>query len=245
MSTPSRRAVCACVVAGCLGLTGTAPAQAPAEPAHRLEIDVPLIADNPSAVPVTVSVDHPMEPDHYIERLELRLPTDPVPDKGTFLLTPMAGRASVSFQMRSGRGGELVAVAVCNRHGRFEARQTLEVAQSGCSGIPPATRAGEPRVWTTASAGARGVIPVWAKLLHSSHTGFVESAGRLVRQGEPFFVERVTVYRGSERVVELRLTAALSPDPQLRCFLRAEPGQTLRVVFEDNRGGRWEASRQL
>src|SRR5215510_9286312 len=126
-----RDAVRLMLLAGAMaGWTRTASAQeagrpAPADAAHRIVVDVPILADDPVAVPLTVSVDHPMEPDHYITRLEVTLASDPVPRKGSFRFTPRSGRASVAYQMRSGQGGELALEADCSRHGRFEARQAV------------------------------------------------------------------------------------------------------------------------
>src|SRR5215470_16804128 len=86
-----RDAVRLLLLAGAVaGWTGRVHAQeagrpAPADAAHRIQVDVPILADDPVAVPLTVSVDHPMEPDHYIARLEMTLASDPVPRKGTFL----------------------------------------------------------------------------------------------------------------------------------------------------------------
>ncbi len=100
----SRRAFL--VVSGAL-LTAprVARGQAPAAREHAPKLDVPILTEDPVAVPVIVSVEHPMEPDHYIRSIRVWLPTDPVPDKGVFAFTPLAGRAWVSFQMRSGAGG--------------------------------------------------------------------------------------------------------------------------------------------
>ena len=44
---------------------------------------------------------------------------------------------------------------------------------------------------------------------------------------------------------EFVLTAAVSPDPTLRFFVKAAPGAMLRVVFVNNRGERWEADQRL
>jgi sulfur-oxidizing protein SoxY len=221
---------------------------APADATHRIQIDVPLLADDPVAVPLTVSVDHPMEPEHYVRSLEVTLATDPVPKKGTFLFTPRSGRASVAYQMRSGQGGELTVTAECSRHGRFETKQTVRVAPGGCA-VPAGTaareRGGSPSVRLDARVKPGEVVPVWASLKHTSHTGLVEKKGAFVREREPYFVERATVFLGDERVGEFLLTPAVSPDPKLRFFVRAEAGQGLRVVFVNNRGERWEASQRL
>jgi sulfur-oxidizing protein SoxY len=226
--------------------TGASPA--PADAAHRIVVDVPILADDPVAIPLTVSVEHPMQPDHYIKSLEVELATDPVPAKGVFHFTPRSGRASVAYQMRSGQGGELAVVAECSRHGRFQARQAVRVAAGGCAvpaGAAARERGGTPTVRMDARVKPGEPAPVWASLKHTSHTGLVEKRGTFTREREPYFVERATVFVGEQRVSELVLTAAVSPDPKLRFFVRGEPGKTLRVVFVNNRGERWEASQKM
>jgi sulfur-oxidizing protein SoxY len=221
---------------------------APSDPAHRIQVDAPILADDPVAVPLTISVEHPMEPDHYIKSLEVVLATDPVPNKGMFLFTPGSGRASVAYQMRSGQGGELTVIGECLRHGRFEARHTVRVAPGGCA-VPPGgtTReaGGAPSVRTDGRVRPGQVVPVWATLKHTSHTGLVERQGKFVPDRPPYFVERLTVFLGDERVSEFRMTPAVSPDPKLRFFVKAQPGKALRVVFVNNRGERWEASQPI
>jgi sulfur-oxidizing protein SoxY len=224
------------------------PAAAAAQAGHRIVVDVPILADDPVAVPLTVSVDHPMEPDHYIQSLEVGLATDPVPRKGTFRFTPRSGRASIAYQMRSGQGGELSVVGECNRHGRFEAKQSVRVSPGGCA-VPPGTvareRGSDPGVRSDARVKPGEPVPVWASLKHTSHTGLVEKKGAFVKEREPYFVERATVFVANDTVSEFLLTPAVSPDPKLRFFVRGEPGKAVRVVFVNNRGERWEASQRL
>lgn len=237
-----------------LALAGAAAASpvrtwaAPADVAHRIVVDVPILADDPVAVPLTVSVEHPMESDHYIKSLEVVLAGDPVPKKGVFGFTPRSGRASVAYQMRSGQGGELAVTAECSRHGRFEAKQMVRVAAGGCA-VPPGAvareRGGSPSVRSDARVTPGEAVPVWASLKHTSHTGLVEKKGAFTQERPPYFVERATVFVGGERVSEFLLTPAVSPDPKLRFFVRGAPGKTVRVVFVNNRGERWEASHRM
>jgi sulfur-oxidizing protein SoxY len=251
----SRRETLGLVLMGALAATRPpgALAQSPGRPAavetaHRPQIDVPILADDPVAVPLTVSVDHPMEADHYIKALEVVLRTDPVPRKGVFHFTPRSGRASVAYQMRSGQGGELTVVAECTRHGRFEARHLVRVAPGGCA-LPPGSvtreQGGSPSVRTQARVRPGEVVAVWASLKHTSHTGLAEKNGTFVQERPAFFVERMTAFLGEERVSEFALTPAMSPDPKLRFFVKARPGTMLRVVFVDNRGGQWAAHQQF
>ena len=53
------------------------------EEEHRAFLEFPILAEDPTAVPVRVGVDHPMERDHFIKSIELTLPGDPLPRKGT------------------------------------------------------------------------------------------------------------------------------------------------------------------
>jgi len=218
------------------------------DPAHRIQVDVPILADDPVAVPLTVSVDHPMEPGHYIKSREVTLASDPVPRKGRFAFTSQSGRASVAYQMRSGQGGELVVVAECTQHGRFEVRETVRVAPGGCAvpaGATTRERGGNPALRTEAHVQPGQVVPAWASLRHTSHTGLVEKQKQFVQERPPYFVERMSVFLGDQPVSEFALTAAVSPDPKLRFFVRGDPGKTLRVVFVNNRGERWEATQRM
>lgn len=111
-------------------------------------IDSPTLAEDPSAVPLQVSVNHPMEPEHFVRSIEIRLDHDPVPYKGKFLFTPANGHAAVAFHMRSGVGGVLKVTAECSRHGRFVTTKETRVTEGGCAGPPDMTRdrLGKPRV---------------------------------------------------------------------------------------------------
>jgi predicted secreted protein len=143
----SRRAL---LVGGTLALLAPRRlyAQSALEREHRPLIEAPSLSEDPSAVPLQVSVNHPMEPDHFIRSIEIRLDNDPVPYKGRFVFTPSNGAAAIAFHMRSGAGGLLKATAECSRHGRFTATKEIRVAEGGCAGPPDTTRdrLGNPRI---------------------------------------------------------------------------------------------------
>lgn len=239
---------CATVLLGSGRRADAQGAARPADGPHRIVIDVPILADDPVAIPLSISMDHPMEPDHYIRSFEVVLPSDPVPSKGKFRFTPLAGRAAVAYQFRSGQGGDLAVTAECSRHGRFEARQSVRVAPGGCA-VPPGPgireQGGNPSVRVNGRARPGELAAVWAALRHTSHTGLAEAKGQFVQERAPYFVERLATFRGSEPVNEFTLTSAVSPDPRLRFFVRVAAGHDVRVEFVNNRGQKWEASHRL
>lgn len=210
---------------------------------HRPTLDVPSIAENPTAVPVRVSVDHPMEPGHFIESLEIVLETDPVPHKGTYRFTPANGRARVSFPMRSGAGGPLKAIATCSRHGRFVGTRELRVAGDGCASDPDVVakqQPGNPRLRVMGSVRVGEVVEILAKIDHDSDTGLRVKDGTYMRFRPEFFVKEMRAYLGRRRISEFRFTSALSPNPIIRFPLKVSGADTLRVVFVNSEGQQWE-----
>jgi hypothetical protein len=185
-----------------------------------------------------------MDPDHFIESVEIVLDADPVPHKGTYRFTPANGRARVSFPMRSGTGGLLKAIVTCNRHGRFVGSREMRVAGDGCASEPDGSRGrpGNPRVRVMGVAKVGEVVEVAAKLEHESDTGLRLKDGKYTRVRPEFFVRQMQVFLGDRRISEFRLTSALSSNALVRFPVRVTGASTLRVVIVNSEGRRWEAT---
>src|SRR5262249_57652815 len=79
---------------------------------HAIRLRLPTMAPNGAKVPIVIEVSHPMEPDHYIKRLEVVNERDPIPLKGAFDFSPGNGQAYVAFQARMDKGAsQVVATA--------------------------------------------------------------------------------------------------------------------------------------
>jgi predicted secreted protein len=235
-------------LAGATGLSRPAGAQTRTDREHRIDLDVPILSEEPAAVPIRVSVDHPMELDHYIRSIEVTIDRDPVPAKGKFLLSPDNGRAWVAYQMRSGTGGVVKAVAVCNRHGEFLGSREVRVVDGGCS-TPPERgsrdRAGSPELRLPRAVKAGEPFEVRARLIHGSYTGLVQKQGRFVRELPEYYVKQMTVWLDDQQVSEFQMTSAVSPNPLIRFPLRLTRPATLRVQFVNSEGQRWEVSQPI
>jgi desulfoferrodoxin (superoxide reductase-like protein) len=215
---------------------------------HLPWLDLPLLTEDPAAVPVIVGIDHPMEPDHYIRSIQITLATDPVPDKGLYRFTPLSGRAWVSFQMRSGVGGEVQAEVDDTRHGKFVASGQVRVAEGGC-GVGPdkvnKERSGNPITRLPRSYRAGQIIEVRAKIDHGSHTGLAFKAGTYVREAPPYYLSRLLATVDGAPVCDFRLTSAVSPNPLIRFTLKVPGPGTLRVVWTNNEGRSWVSTQPL
>jgi predicted secreted protein len=233
-----------------LGLLAPRPlrAQSALEREHQPRLEVPILAEDATAVPVQVSVEHPMEPDHHIKSIEIALDTDPVPYKGKFLFTPASGRAWVAFPMRSGAGGLLRATAECTRHGRFTATRELRVADGGCTTGPdpvPRERLGRPQLRAPATIRAGETVEVRTRVEHNSHTGLVMKNGRPERDAPEFYLKQMLVYLDDQPISEFQMTSAVSANPVIRFALKGIRSGTLRVVFVNSEGRRWEVAQAV
>ena len=106
---------------------------------HAIRLRLPRMAPNGAKVPIVVDVSHPMEPDHYIKRLEVVNERDPIPLKGVFDFGPANGQAFIAFQARMDEGAsEVLVTAECTRHGRWWSRQPITIADGagGCASTP-------------------------------------------------------------------------------------------------------------
>lgn len=212
---------------------------------HQPKLDLPILAEDATAVPVLVSVDHPMEPDHFITSIEVTLEADPVSRKGVFLFTPANGRAWVAFQMRSGVGGLVKATAECSRHGRFVGTREVRVAADGCTSPPDKVakdRIGNPMVRVPRSVKVGEVIEIRTKMDHPSDTGLIFEDGKFMLARPEFFLKQMRVSFDGQLISDFRLTSAVSPNPLIRFPLKVTRVGTLQVVFANNEGQQWETT---
>jgi predicted secreted protein len=235
-------------MAGTVMLLGTPGARAAADRDHRIVLDVPRLSEDPAGVPVQVSVEHPMEPDHHIRSIELSLPGDPVPYKGTFLFTPGNGRASLAFRMRSGTGGALRAVAECSTHGRFTETRDIKVVEGGCAtpldgGTRERPRNVQIRLPDTVRAGQ--AFDVRVRVNHATDPGLSFRNGTYVREAPEFFLKEMLVFVDDQKISEFRMSSAVSANPIIRFPLRVTRSGILKVVFVNSEGHRAEATQPI
>jgi predicted secreted protein len=243
-----RRAFLEAIALGAAGFPGALAAQPQSDREHRVELEVPILSEEPAAVPIRVSLEHPMDPDHHIRSIEVTIDGDPVPAKGRFMFSPHNGRAWAAYQVRSGTGGVVKAVAVCNRQGELTASRSVRVVEGGCSTPPERAnrdRAGSPELRLPRTVRVGEPFEVRVRLLHGSYTGLALKQGRFVRELPEYFVKQMTVWLDDEQVSEFQMTSAVSPNPLVRFPLRVRRAATLRVQFVNSEGQRWDVAEPI
>jgi desulfoferrodoxin (superoxide reductase-like protein) len=233
----------------------------PAPPGHTLanihtpKLILPATTRNGNHVPVFVKMNHPMEPGHYIRRVEFRNESDPIPSKGIFHPTAANGETYLAFQARMDSGTSTVlAIAECNLHGTWTARHRITIpdGQGGCAtvGVPKEAAAIKeivPPVIRIPELVRRGrltkgeMAEVQVKFKHPSKTGLAYKDKKFVQIEEPLYVTSMQVFYGERLVSRYEMTAGLSDNPFLKFKLKFTEEKLIRFVFTNSRGRQFSA----
>jgi sulfur-oxidizing protein SoxY len=107
---------------------GKAPAKG------RVKLDLPEIAENGNAVPMTVSVDSPMTKESYVSDVLVVAEANPRGGVATFHFTPASGVAEANTRIRLAETQNVVAVAKMNDGSVFMDTKQVKVTIGGCGG---------------------------------------------------------------------------------------------------------------
>jgi sulfur-oxidizing protein SoxY len=77
----------------------------------RVKLDLPVLADNGSSIPLKVSVESPMTAHDHVRAIHVLSERNPERHMATFHLGPRAGRAEIATRVRLAGDQRLIAVA--------------------------------------------------------------------------------------------------------------------------------------
>ena len=97
-----------------------------------LKLDLPVLADNPGAVPVGVMLSAPAGEGVYLKELIVLAELNPVPLAGRFVFSPLSGTTEVAMRLRLSQSQTVHALARMSDGRVLAARQAVTVAASGC-----------------------------------------------------------------------------------------------------------------
>ena len=100
--------------------------------AEGLQLDVPVLADNPSAVPVKVKVTLPITEQDWCEEIIVLAELNPSPLACRLQFTAAAGTAEAAVRIRLSQSQTVHALARMKSGKVLIAKQATTVAASGC-----------------------------------------------------------------------------------------------------------------
>jgi sulfur-oxidizing protein SoxY len=200
-----------------------------------IELDVPLVTEDGSSVPLSVRVDGPMTDSSHVHALHVFAPGNPTPEVIEFHFRPRAGLADVSTRVRLNETQTVWAVALMSDGEVRLAAREVRVTVSGCIG--PSASAGSvmqtPRV--ALARGYRTGEPVEVRSLidHPMETGLRDDGrGGLVPRHT---LDSLAVRLDDDPVLDVRLHRAVAANPYVRFHVRATPG-SLELRWRDDTG---------
>jgi sulfur-oxidizing protein SoxY len=102
--------------------------------AAMIKLDVPLIAENGSVVPVTVEVNAPMTPQSYVKSIYVVADRNRIPIVTRVALTPEAGKAYMGANIRLGETGDVRAIVEQSDGTLWQLKREVKVTVGGCGG---------------------------------------------------------------------------------------------------------------
>lgn len=100
--------------------------------ASGLKLEMSALADNPSAVPVKVSITQPITEQSWCEEIVLLAELNPSPLACRLQFTPLAGVAEAAVRIRLAQSQTIHALARMKDGQILAVRQQVTVAASGC-----------------------------------------------------------------------------------------------------------------
>ena len=100
----------------------------------RVRLDLPEIAENGNAVPVTVSVESPMTEQSYVSDVLVVAEGNPRGGVATFHFSPASGVAEVNTRIRLAETQNVIAIAKMNDGTVFKTSKQVKVTIGGCGG---------------------------------------------------------------------------------------------------------------
>lgn len=97
-----------------------------------LKLDLPVLADNPGAVPVGILLTSPVTENVYCKEMILLAELNPVPLACRLKFSPISGTTEVALRLRLSQSQTLHALAQMSDGRILVARQAVTVAASGC-----------------------------------------------------------------------------------------------------------------
>lgn len=97
-----------------------------------LELDMPVLGDNPASVPVKVKVLQPITPESWCEELIILAEGNPRPLACRFSFMPLAGSAEVAVRLRLIESQNIRTLARMNDGRVLMAQRHITVTAGGC-----------------------------------------------------------------------------------------------------------------
>lgn len=100
----------------------------------KITIDLPEIAENGNTVPLSVTVDSPMDAKDYVSDIFVVGEGNPRPGVIHAKLSPLSGKAKVSTRIRLASTQNIICIAKTSTGKLYTSQKLVKVTIGGCGG---------------------------------------------------------------------------------------------------------------
>lgn len=201
----------------------------------ELQLVMPSLSEDGSAVPLEVSIDHAMTNDQYIESIRVFATANPNAEVVDFYLTPLMGRAEVSTRVRANATQTFYAVAHSNTGEVYVASADVRVTVGGClmTSDDDIAEFGQPRVSPPSDGSPGEASEIRTLVSHPMETGLREGpSGELLPRR---MIDTLVVEYEGDTVLTVNMHTAVSENPYMRFFMAPQnSGQAVFRWTEDS-----------
>ena len=207
-----------------------------------IALDLPLLSEDGSNVPLTVSVDSPMSEAAHVREIHLFATRNPTPQIAAIRLTPALGRATVTTRVRLGETQTVGAIAKLSDGTVRVAAREVRITTSGCFVRADAGTADDmtPRVRVPAKFAANKPAEIVTLISHPMETGLRPDAnGNIVPQR---IVKGFVASLDGAPLFEVDLFRSVAANPYFRFFLTPKRAGAVDFAWTEETGRRATAS---
>lgn len=202
-----------------------------------IELEMPSVTQDGSAVPVSITVRAPVKGDDAVEAIYLFALGNPSPELAEFYLSPRIGEATVDTRVRLNESQTVVALAKLANDRWLVESQEVRVTVSGClsrDGADDEENFMQTRARVTGSAAGGTPGEVRALIQHPMETGLrKDRSGALIPER---IIREFRVDLDGEEVMKVRLHRAISANPYFRFGLAPGLSGSLTLLWEEDTG---------
>lgn len=216
------------------------------EQGQIIKIDLPMVSEDGSSVPLTLMADKPLADGVFIQHIDIFAPANPTAEVASFELGPELSPLNLSLRVRLSESQTVVVVARTSDGRVFVSERPIRITTSGCIGATGgADASGEmkERVRVPKSFVAGQPAEIVTLITHPMVTGLVADAqGNMPEQR---IINRFDVGIDGEPVLKARFYRSMAANPYVRFTLAPEKGTDLLLTWTEDSGRKTEHKASL
>ncbi len=219
------------------------------EPAPFIKLEGPRRAESGAQVPITLTVDKPLNDAEAIQKVYLIVDANPIKLAATYHFTPLSGKAQIATRIRQEADSFVRAIGE-TASGKLY-MTTIEIRAAGGCGGPvdgddSAIRAAAGKIKLSAETPVKfgEANPATFMIKHPMYTGLQRD---LVSGGykPAFYIQKLDFNFNGKPVMSVDVGVAVAEDPYMRFFYVPDAPGVLEVKAQDNEGKTFSQSVEI